>query len=91
MELYDPSAGECLRILLDDQARSLRIAAHRIESLHLSCLHAMQPAQWSGPARRAHDHLAEQMLKNLTVARSAVGHAADESARAVASLASRVG
>lgn len=91
MELYDPSAGECLRILLDDQSRSLRIAAQRIESLHLSCLNAMQRARWSGPARIAHDHLAEKMLTNLTVARSAVGHAAEESARAVASLAGRVG
>ncbi len=91
MELNDPSAAECLRILLDDQCRNLRGTAQRIESLHLDGTRAMQPAQWLGPARAAHDRLAEQMLSNLTLARSAASHAADESARAAATLAGRVG
>ena len=91
MELNDPSAAECLRILLHAQCRNLRNTAQRIESLHLFGVRAMQPAQWVGPARVAHDSLAEQMLSNLNLARSAVSHAAEESARAAATLAGRVG
>lgn len=91
MQLNDPSAAECLRVLLDDQCRKLRIAEGRIMSIHSSSVRAMQPAQWSGPARLAHDHLADLMLANLTRARIAMSHAADESARAVATLAGRVG
>lgn len=91
MDIDDPSAPECLRQLLEQQARKLRDAAQYIESLCSTGAQVIQPAQWSGPARNAHDDLAHRLLSTLTAAGDAAHHAADESARAAATLASRVG
>ncbi len=91
MDWQDTSTAECLRLLLENQARALRMAALRIESLCTSGTHATQPVHWTGPARWAHDALAQRVIFSLTTAWHAVSNAADESARAVATLASSVG
>ena len=91
MELSDPSAAECLRTLLDEQTRKLRMTAQHIESLCSTGAQVIQPAHWSGLARTAHDDLAQRLIANLTAAGHAAHHAADESARAAATLAGRVG
>lgn len=91
MLLDDPSTSEYLRILLEEQSRKLRLAALRVEELCNSGAQAVQAGRWSGLARTAHDGLAQSMLVNLASARHAINHAADESARAVATLAGRVG
>lgn len=91
MELNDPSTAECLRSLLNEQARRLRMSAQRIELLRTSSVHATQPVRWSGPARIAHDMMAQRVISHLTAASHSSSLAADESARAVATLSSRVG
>lgn len=91
MHVDDPSTSECLRILLEEQSRKLRLAALRVETLCDSGAQAMQAGRWSGLARMAHDGLAQNMLANLASARHAMKIAAEESARAVATLADRVG
>lgn len=91
MEAYDPSTSECLRILLEEQHRRLRSAAQTIASLHRTGMRETQPTHWSGLARISHDDLAQRMMANLAAARHALDCAADESARAVATLATRVG
>ena len=90
METYDPSAAECLRQLLEQQAGKLRSTAQQIESLCRTGAHVIQPVRWYGPARNAHDDLAQRLLANLAAAGHAAHLAADESARAAATLASRV-
>lgn len=91
MHVDDPSTNECLRILLEEQARKLRLVALRVETLCNSGAHTTQAGQWSGLARIAHDGLAQNMLANLASARNAINSAAEESARAVATVAGRVG
>lgn len=91
MEVNDLSTVECLRQLLEQQARKLRNAAQYIESLGRAGAQVTQPARWSGLARTAHDDLAERLLSNLTAASNAAHRAADESAHAAATLATRVG
>ncbi|MCC6270043.1 MAG: hypothetical protein IT190_02070 [Microbacteriaceae bacterium] len=91
MELGDPSAAECLRFLLEEQARQLRISALRIESLCRSGGQATQPVYWAGPARTAHDAVVQRLISSLATAHDAAAHAAEESARAVATLSGRVG
>lgn len=91
MEPNDLTSGECLRILLEEQVRNLRTSAQEIDSVCRAGAQAMQPAHWSGLARMAHDDLADRLLASLTAAHTAVTHAADQSARAVGTLAGRVG
>jgi hypothetical protein len=91
MKLDDPAAAECLRLLLEEQARQLRVYALRIESLCRSGWQATQPVYWAGPARTAHDAVAQRLISRLVTAHNAAAHAADESARAAATLSGRVG
>lgn len=91
MDISDPSAAECLRTLLDEQARKLRSTAQHIESLCRTGTQVVQPVRWTGLARNAHDDLAQHLLSNLAAAGNAAHHAAEESARAAATLAGRVG
>lgn len=91
MEVNDPSASECLRILLEEQARSLRLVAQRINFLCSSSWKSTQPTQWSGFARSAHDLAAQNVLSKLVAAFVSVDNAADHTVRAISTLASRVG
>ena len=91
MELNDPSASECLRILLEEQSRGLRLVGQRIHVLCSASAVATQPTQWNGFARNAHDLAAQRILSKLVTAYVAVDNAADHSVRAVSTLASRVG
>lgn len=91
MERNDLSTVDCLRQLLEQQTRKLRMTAQHIDALHATGVHVVQPIRWSGLARCAHDDLAESLLANLTAAAQAAHHAADESARAAATLVTRVG
>lgn len=91
MQPNDLSPGECLRILLQEQARNLRTNALELNAVCTLGAQATQPAHWSGLARMAHDDLAARLLTNLTAAHTAVTNAANHSARAVETLAGRVG
>lgn len=91
MELTEPSTAECLRVLLEEQARKLQATAHHIDALRHTGANIVHPVRWVGTARNAHDDLAQGLLANLTIASHAAHHAAEESARAAATLASRVG
>lgn len=91
MQLNDPTASECLRMLLEEQSRQLRLLEQRINVLCSSSWRATQPTQWTGFARAAHDVAAQHILAKLAIAYVAVDNAVDFSARAVSTLASRVG
>lgn len=90
METTDLSSGEFLRILLEEQAQKLWANARELDDVIEAGAQATQPAHWSGLARMAHDDLATRLLASLTAARTAVTHAADQSARAAGTLAVRV-
>lgn len=91
MEFYDLTTSEAMRILLENQSRELRSLTQRIESLHDVGAQAVQSVRWRGTARAAHDDLVDRLLAQLGRASTAVDVAAEESARAVATLAGRVG
>lgn len=91
MELTDPSASECLRLLLEEQSRSLRVVVQRLNALCRASWQASQATEWSGPARYAHDLAIQRILANLTIASVSVDNAADCSVRAAGTLGSRVG
>lgn len=90
MDASDLSTVECLRLLLEVQARKAGAVAQRIESLNRSGALVTQPSSWAGSAREAHDAAAQSLLASLSTAWHAAAHAADESARAAATLSGRV-
>lgn len=91
MNTIDPSAPETLRRLLEEQHRDLRRVADKVGSLYSMGLQQTQHSEWSGASRQAHDDLVERMLEHVTSARDALEMAADETARAMATMATRVG
>lgn len=90
MEHSDPSAAECLKTLLENQARRLRALAARIDDIDTRSRRAVNPLTWAGSARRAHDSIVHTFLTELGMARHSLELGAEESLRAVASLNSYV-
>lgn len=90
VDLTDPSAASCLRILLDAQADRLGVVVRRIADVMSSDVAAVPPEEWTGLARDAHDELVRRLTAQLELARSSLERAEAESRHAAATLAGRV-
>ncbi|HMM83134.1 MAG TPA: hypothetical protein PJ998_08155 [Terrimesophilobacter sp.] len=90
MDLTDPSAASCLRMLLEAQADRLGMLARRITEVMSSDMAASPTEEWTGPARDAHDDVLHRLTAQLNLARSSLERAEAESRHAVSTLAGRV-
>lgn len=85
----DPSAASTLRVLMEDQARSLDELLADLAVAVGNGLHLVPPQQWTGPARDAHDRLVRRMTTQLDAARSCLERARAESRHAAETLGGR--
>ena len=90
MRLADPSAAECLRMLLEEQRRALAVLRDRAWATAAG--HPVLSAEeWSSPVRPFYDAAAEALSRSLAQLGQSLDEAERESARAVATLSGRVG
>ena len=88
MRTTDPTTAECLRMLLDDQAARLRVLASIVAGSARHRMPTLPPSDWSGPARAGYDGVVERLRAELDEALRYLQEAAEQSARAVATLES---
>lgn len=90
MRLAEPTAAECLRMLLEDQARALALVRDR--AWEVASGHPVLSAkEWSSPVRPPYDAAAADLSRALVHLGQSLDEALQESARAVATLSGRVG
>jgi hypothetical protein len=89
MSITDPSTTESLRMLLDDQAARLRLLASMVAGSARHRMPDLPPPDWSGRARAAYDAVVERLRAELDDALRSLQDAAEQSARAAATLETR--
>lgn len=89
MSPFDPSTTECLRILLEEQAARLRVIVSLIAGSARHRIPELAPVDWSGPARFAYDGIVDRVRAELGDALRNLEDAAEQSARAAATLENR--
>ncbi len=89
MSTFDLSTAECLRILLDEQAARLRVLVSLIAGSARHRMPDLPPEDWSGPARAAYDAVVARLRAELDETLRNLQDAAQQSARAAATLESR--
>ena len=90
MRLAEPSAAECLRMLLEERMRALALLRDR--AWEVAAGHpVLEAEEWSSPVRPLYDALAADLSRALVHLGRSLEEALEESARAVATLSGRAG
>ncbi len=89
MSPFDLSTTECLRMMLEEQAARLRVLVSLIAGSARHRMPDLPPEDWGGPARSAYDRIVERLRAELDEVLRCLQDAAEQSARAAATLESR--